>query len=137
MIPTNSKYFLSLSRRGLSNAASSVFATPDSPKKLQILRYNYVDNMVEKRNPFRKAHISHIQSYSSTNKIKMAGAVGNAEEGLFIFNGSVSKEEIASFYKNDPYFQNNLVAKYSISDYTVVSGSNFDDDIISPNISKL
>ncbi len=144
-----SNNFLSLSRRAAkikvpSNAISStaagtgggIYATPDSLKKLQILRYNYIDNMAEKRAPYRQSHILHIQSYSSKNKIKMAGAVGNAVEGLFIFNENVSKEEITSFLKNDPYFQNNLVAQYSISDYTVVSGTNF-DEIITPPVSKL
>ncbi len=105
---------------------ASYFANPDKPKKLLLLRYNYVDNMLEKRAPYRQGHIAHILEYTSANKIHCAGAVGNPPtEGLFIFNENVNSLEIEDFVAKDPYKKNNLITQYSISDYTIVSGTNF------------
>lgn len=123
--------------RKLSTApGGGLFASPDKPKKMLLLRYLYVDGMLEKRAPHRQDHIRHILAYSagtstsnstSTNLLQVAGAVGNPNptEGLFIFNENATRAAIEVFVENDPYKKNNLITNYSISDYTVVSGVNF------------
>ncbi|CAI5731940.1 unnamed protein product [Peronospora destructor] len=88
--------------------------------KFYILRYNYVDDILDRRGPFRTEHLKRAVNAKQDGYIVMGGALVNPlDAGVFIFNVA-DKEIIANFAKEDPYVLNDLVTSYSIREWTVV-----------------
>jgi len=109
------------------------------------LKYNYVPDILDRRGPYRAAHLEEAKKmvgdilkiiaipttfHSSINfplqadqsKLVMAGALTDPVDGaIFIFR-NVSKDDIEAFVKDDPYVQNGLVPAYEIRPYMVVAG---------------
>lgn len=88
-----------------------------------LLEYDYVTDIIERREAFREQHLTQAQALTNQNKLHMAGACGNPITGaLFIFK-DVSEDEIETFVKNDPYFINGLITGWRIIPWTVVVGN--------------
>jgi uncharacterized protein YciI len=89
------------------------------PQTLQILQYEYVPDIADKRAPHRQAHLDLIAAYHGDGRIVMAGAVGDPPHaGLLIFR---TAQEAASFRDADPYGEAGLVVKATIEPWTVVT----------------
>ena len=59
------------------------------PETLQILHYEYVPDMVEKRKPHREAHLDLIKRCHGDDRLVMAGAVGDPPYGgLLVFRSA-------------------------------------------------
>ena len=51
-----------------------------------VLFYDYVENVVERRAPFREAHLAVAREWKDDGRIVMAGALGKPPTGaLFVF----------------------------------------------------
>ncbi|KDD72995.1 hypothetical protein H632_c2652p0 [Helicosporidium sp. ATCC 50920] len=88
----------------------------------QMLIYNYVDGMLEKRTPFRDAHLKLAGGMSDEGKLMMGGALTDpVDTGILIFR-NMTKEEVESFAKRDPYVLNNLVTSWKVRQYMSVVG---------------
>ncbi|GAB2188563.1 hypothetical protein MAH1_01690 [Sessilibacter sp. MAH1] len=88
---------------------------------LQLLKYSFCEDFVNKRMPFRDQHLLHIGTACKNGVAKAGGASGDPiTDGLIIFAGS--KDDVQNFVDNDPYYLNGLVTQYSIEDWYVVSG---------------
>ncbi|RHY29290.1 hypothetical protein DYB32_005263 [Aphanomyces invadans] len=89
-----------------------------------MLRYTYVDGMLEKRDPFRGDHLRHVEIHSAgshTPKVLLAGAFANPVDGAaFVFDAK-DAGQVEAFAKKDPYVINNLVTKFDVRPYNVVS----------------
>jgi uncharacterized protein len=89
------------------------------PERLQILRYEYVEDIVERRGEHRAAHLEAIQRYAGENRIVMAGAVGDPpHSGLFVFREAADAEAFAAA---DPYVRAGLVARRTVEPWDVVT----------------
>jgi uncharacterized protein YciI len=89
------------------------------PETLQILHYEYVPDMVEKRKPHREEHIDLIKRWHGDDRLVMAGAVGDPPYGgLLVFRAAGDAE---SFAGEDPYVGAELVVKWWIEPWTVVT----------------
>jgi uncharacterized protein len=89
------------------------------PERLQILRYEYVDDIVERRGEHRAAHLEAIQRYAGDGRIVMAGAVGDpVHSGLFVFREAADAEEFAD---SDPYVKAGLVVRRTVEPWNVVT----------------
>ena len=88
------------------------------PQTLQLLKYEYVPDMAEKRAPHRQAHLNLIEEYHAEGKLVIAGAVGDpVHSGLLAF---ASAEAAAAFADEDPYGAAGLVVEKAIEPWTVV-----------------
>ncbi|MDA0180139.1 YciI family protein [Solirubrobacter phytolaccae] len=88
------------------------------PQTLQLLQYEYVSDMAEKRAPHRAAHLSLIEEYHAEGKLVIAGALGDPpHSGLLAF---ASAEAAAAFAEEDPYGAAGLVVSKKIEPWTVV-----------------
>jgi len=88
-----------------------------------LLFYDYVENVVERRAPYREAHLDLVRKYVSRGELVLAGAFAGPVDGAaFAFNvdGRATVEE---FVGEDPYVAEGLVAKWQIREWTVVVGS--------------
>ncbi len=83
-----------------------------------LLLYDYVENMVELRQPYREAHLERIRANPS---IVMAGALGDPEPtgGAFVFKDA-TREEVEEFVRADPYVEAGLVTAWRLEPWKVV-----------------
>lgn len=96
-------------------------ASAEPPKHL-LLNYTYVPDILEKRGPYREAHLAGAQKKLDERKLVCAGAVGAPPKGATFFFKGASRAEVEQFVKDDAYVQNGLVTAWSIEPYTVVVG---------------
>ena len=87
-----------------------------------ILFYTTVDDYVEKRVPFRKAHLAYAEEAHKKGELILAGASNEpADSAVLIFKGD-SQLIAEKFVKDDPYVKNGLIVKWEIRPWTVVIG---------------
>jgi len=117
--------------RGLSAAA------PIKPVKFLALRYKYVEDILERRGPFRAAHIAGLQRMADEGKCLLGGAFNDPADGAVVFFDAdkCSKRDVEDFanvrlsltlphsLQADPYVTNDLVPEWSVSEYMAVVGT--------------
>jgi len=86
----------------------------------QILFYDYVDDVLERRAPHREAHLERLRAERDAGRLVMAGAVGDPVHGaMFVFRG-VDAEQIEAFARRDPYMEAGLVTAWRVEPWNVV-----------------
>ncbi len=81
----------------------------------QVLGYEYVENMLERRVPHRDAHLARVQVERDAGRIVMAGPLGDPPSGaLLVFADAVPVEKIDAFVAGDPYVEAGLVTGWRI-----------------------
>lgn len=85
-----------------------------------ILLYDYVEDMLERRGPYREAHLARIQAEREAGRIVMAGALGDPPHGAAIVFRGVEPDEIVAFARADPYVQAALVTAWRVELWKVV-----------------
>ena len=88
-----------------------------------ILEYEYVADILEKRTPFRPAHIKLAEDYNKEGTILSGGPLMPPTGAIFIFSAE-RMDIVENFVKKDPYVSAGLVTKYSIREWNVVIGQN-------------
>jgi uncharacterized protein YciI len=87
---------------------------------LQLLFYEYVENMVERRAPHREAHLAHAREAKERGLIVMAGAVGDPpHKAVFVIRGD-DRAPVEQFVEADPYMAAGLVTEWRIEPWKVV-----------------
>lgn len=89
-----------------------------------VLRYDsVVDDYVNRRAPFREAHLGLLQQAQARNEVVMAGAVGDPPDGaLIVFRGETA-EVATRFAEHDPYVLNGLIRSWRVQRWHIVIGS--------------
>jgi uncharacterized protein YciI len=106
------------SRIGIPGATAPTNLKP-VPQTLQVLFYEYGDDIVERRGPHRAAHLELIQAYHADGRLTEAGAYGDPPQGgLLIFTTAEAAEAFAG---EDPYVANGLVKRRRVEPWTVVT----------------
>jgi uncharacterized protein YciI len=86
----------------------------------QLLLYQYVEDMGERRGPYRQAHLERIKAQRDAGNLVMAGALGSPPSGgALVFKG-VEREAIEKFVQADPYFEAGLVTSFRIEPWNLV-----------------
>jgi uncharacterized protein len=86
-----------------------------------ILFYDYVEDMLERRGPYREAHLARIRAQREAGRITLAGALGDPEpHGAAIVFAGVTAGEIEAFAADDPYVTAGLVTTQRIERWNVV-----------------
>jgi uncharacterized protein YciI len=86
----------------------------------QILFYDYVDDVLERRAPHRDAHLERLRAERDAGHVVMAGAVGDPVHGaMFVFRG-VDREQAEAFARQDPYMEAGLVTAWRVEPWNVV-----------------
>lgn len=90
------------------------------PKELVLLAYDYPADVLERREPFRDAHLARIDEWRESGRLLLAGAVGKPPNGaLFVFD--CSAEEVEEFAAGDPYSQAGLVLAHRVEPLAAVA----------------
>jgi uncharacterized protein YciI len=85
-----------------------------------ILFYDYVENIAERRGPYREAHLARIGAEREAGRVTMAGALGDPPHGAAIVFRDVEPAEIEAFATEDPYVTAGLVIARRIERWNVV-----------------
>jgi uncharacterized protein len=86
----------------------------------QILFYEYVDDMLERRVPYRDAHIAYLRAARDTGRVLLAGALGNPPHGAAIVFVNEDTQEIERFADEDPYVKAGLVTARRVEPWALV-----------------
>lgn len=88
---------------------------------LQVLFYDYVPDVVERRAPFREAHLAHIAAWKERGALRLAGATGDPPSAaLFVFAAGTDLGDLETFASDDPYVHAGLVTGRRVEPWTVV-----------------
>ncbi len=87
-----------------------------------ILFYKTVNNYLEKRKPYREAHLAHAMKSHKNGELLLAGALADpADSAVLVFKGE-NKTIAENFAKNDPYVKNGLIEEWKVRPWSVVVG---------------
>lgn len=93
-----------------------------APRPHQILFYDYVPDVLERRGPHREAHLAHIRAWEADGRLAIAGATGSPPDGAAIVIAGDDPALAEAFAQGDPYVAAGLVSARRIVPYTVVTG---------------
>jgi uncharacterized protein YciI len=85
------------------------------------LIYDVVEDFVDKRTPFRPAHLKEVRESHGRGELIMAGALADPAGALLVFRAQ-DKSIAERFAKNDPYVKEGLVKNWKVRPWTVVVG---------------
>lgn len=83
-----------------------------------VLFYEYVGDILERREPFRADHLSAIRTGKEDGRILQAGALGDPPHGAAIVFADPATAE--AFAQADPYVANGLVTSWRVEPWALV-----------------
>lgn len=86
-----------------------------------VLTYDVVDGFVEKRTPYRPAHLEMARAAAARGELVMAGALGEPAGALLVFR-TADRAAAEAFAARDPYVTAGLVTRWTVRPWTVVIG---------------
>jgi uncharacterized protein len=85
-----------------------------------LLLYDYVEDILDRRGPYREQHLARIRAEKDAGNIVMAGALGDPPTGgALVFRG-VEPEQVEAFVHADPYVEAGLVTSWRVQRWNVV-----------------
>lgn len=84
------------------------------------LFYDYVENIVERRAPFREEHLKLFREWREEGKTVLGGALGDPPHGALIVFDVEDASEVERFCSIDPYVREGLVTARRIEPWAVV-----------------
>jgi uncharacterized protein YciI len=88
-----------------------------------LLLYDYVENAVERRAPFREEHLALARAAHERGELVMAGAYADPVDGAaLVFRGD-TPSVAERFARRDPYVTGGVVTGWRIRPWTVVIGA--------------
>ena len=85
----------------------------------QVLFYDYVEDILERRPAHREAHLAHIGAWTADARVLMGGALGDPPHGAAIVF-ACPPEQVADFAAADPYVTAGLVTSWRVVPWNVV-----------------
>ena len=87
-----------------------------------LLFYDVVDDYVNRRVPYRAAHLAHGARAVERGELVLGGALANpADAAVLLFQGS-SPAVAEQFAAADPYVKAGLVTRWRVREWTTVVG---------------
>jgi uncharacterized protein len=88
-----------------------------------ILFYDYCENVIERRAPFREAHLKLAQEWAGRGELILGGAVGDPIDGGVLVFKVDDLARVEEFVRVDPYVAGGVATAWRIRPWTVVVGS--------------
>lgn len=85
-----------------------------------ILFYDYVEDILDRRGPFRDAHLAGARAALEAGELVSAGALGDPPHGAAFVFRDVDPERVEAFAAADPYVINGLVTDRRVVPWNVV-----------------
>jgi len=92
------------------------------PEQLHILFYEYVPDVVERRDPYRPGHLALIRKWYEEGRIAMAGGLGDpVHSGLIVLRADDPQAAAEEFVAEDPYQPAGLVTSWRVEPFLNVT----------------
>ncbi len=88
-----------------------------------LLIYDAVPDYVERRAPFRAAHLAHARAAVARGELVLGGALANPADGAVLLFTGESPAAAEAFAAADPYVLNGLVTRWRVREWTTVIGT--------------
>lgn len=89
--------------------------------QLHLLTYDYVPDVLERRDPHRPGHLEALQGLAGRGELLLGGAVGDPPSGAaFVFR---TRAEAEAFPGRDPYVAAGLVTAWRVEPWAVPVGA--------------
>lgn len=88
-----------------------------------VLFYDYVEDVLERREPHRAEHLERIRAWVEDGRMRMAGALGDPPTGAALVFADVGEDAVAEFAAGDPYVRGGLVTGWRVVPWTVVASA--------------
>lgn len=88
-----------------------------------LLLYDYVENIVERRAPYREEHLALAREYVDRGEVVLGGAFADPVDGAVIVFKAESQQQVEQFVERDPYVVHGLVTKWRIRRWNAVIGT--------------
>jgi uncharacterized protein len=89
----------------------------------QLLLYDYVEDVLERRAPHREAHLARIAEWIEAGRMTMAGALGDPPTGAALVFAGDDPAVAERFAEGDPYVRAGLVTSRRVLPWTVVASA--------------
>ncbi len=89
---------------------------------LWVLLYDYVDDYVERREPFRQAHLALAAEAHRRKELLLAGALDQPLNAALLIFETDDASVVDDFVRADPYVGNGVVREWRIRPWNVVVG---------------
>jgi uncharacterized protein YciI len=87
-----------------------------------LLFYDYVENAVERRAPFREEHLRLAREAKARGELLMGGAFADPVDGAVLLFRVDDPSIVEAFVGRDPYVTHGVVTRWRIRPWTVVIG---------------
>jgi hypothetical protein len=87
-----------------------------------LLFYDYCENVVERRAPYREAHLSLARQALERGELVMAGAYADPADGAVLIFRTPDASGVEAFVRKDPYVANGIVTGWRVRAWTVAVG---------------
>jgi uncharacterized protein YciI len=87
-----------------------------------LLFYTYVPDVLERRPPFRGAHLKHAWAAQQRGELVLAGALADPVDGGVLWFSTPSQDVVERFAAEDPYVTGGLVTRWVVRPWTTVVG---------------
>lgn len=88
-----------------------------------LLLYDVVDGFVERRAPYRDAHLRLARDANQRGELLLAGAFAEPTDGAALVFRTEYRSEVERFVENDPYVKSGLVKAWRVREWNVVVGA--------------
>jgi uncharacterized protein YciI len=88
-----------------------------------VLLYDVVEDFINRRTPYREAHLKLIKEAHQRGELLMAGAFSDPVDGAALVFKADDPSVPRRFAQEDPYVQNGLIKDWRVRAWTVVIGS--------------
>jgi uncharacterized protein YciI len=87
-----------------------------------LLFYDVVDGYVERRRPFRAAHLAYAQSYVARGELVLGGALEEPVDAAVLLFQADGPDLVEAFARSDPYVLGGLVVRWRVRPWRTVVG---------------
>ena len=87
------------------------------------LLYSFVDDYLERRTPYRAAHLALAREAHGRCELLLAGAFADPADGALLVFQAPDRSAAERFAQGDPYVLHGLVTRWEVRAWTVVVGN--------------
>jgi uncharacterized protein len=87
------------------------------------MSYDVVPDDLERRQPFRKAHLERARQFVARGELVLGGALANPVDGAVLLFRGPSPAAAEAFAAADPYVAHGVVTRWRVREWTTVTGT--------------
>ena len=87
-----------------------------------LMFYDFVPDYLERRTPFRTAHLQHAWQAQARGELVLAGPLADPADRAVLLFQCDSPDIPAQFAEADPYVKHGIVTRYQVRPWTTVIG---------------